>query len=161
MIRRHFAPDAALRLTLLATLLLVGSACSETASSPTEPTGLSASAIMTAYGTVRLDTGGCDFDPAEARAAIDRGYDQARSQIGAHADSISLDGLLVVVHPGPFDGAVGRYSPADDVVEMAEGVERVLRHELQHRFCYELNRSQECCLLQDHPGGYDLFCDPL
>ena len=158
------SPRHAVPLALALFFLLAGAACSGGSSSPTEPNGvsapISASAIMTAHGMVRVETNGHLFDPAAAEAAIERGYDKARAQIGSYADNFSVDGLLLIVHAGPFDGAVGRYRSSDDVIEMAEGVENVLSHELQHRFCHQLGRDSECCRLQDHPGGYDLLCDP-
>jgi hypothetical protein len=43
---------------------------------------------------------------------------------------------------------------------MAQGIENVLDHELQHRFCHQLGHSGSCCTLQDHPGGFDLSCQP-
>lgn len=147
-------------LTLLSFILLAAVACSGSSSSPTEPMS-GESVLSTPYGTARVITNGCPFDPAAAVEAVEAGYAQARAQIGNEADLIGFDGAVVLLHPGTFDGAVGRYSPRQDEIEVAQGIERVLRHELQHRFCYRLGLPRDCCFYQDHPGGYDLHCNRL
>jgi hypothetical protein len=139
--------------------LLAVVACSG-ASSPTEPANFD-TVLSTPYGSARVVANGCAFDLAAARDAVEAGYAQARSQIGREADLMSFDGVVIIMHPGPFDGAVGRYSPKHDHIEVAEGVERVLRHELQHRFCYMRGESRDCCFYQDHPNGYDLHCNRI
>jgi len=144
-------------LSTTALLLLAAAGCSDGGAGPTAPTGAGI-VIQTSYGPVQVDTGGHDFDPAEAVEAIERGYAQAREQIGAAADRHTLNGMRVVVRSQLSQPAYGVYHPASDQVEVLTGVERVLRHELQHRFCYRMNLPEECCFLQDHPGGYDLSC---
>jgi len=150
-------------LPTLSTLLLFAAAgCSggDGPSSPTAP-NLNSTVIQTSYGSVRVDTGGNDFNAAEAMEAIERGYAQAREQIGAAADRHTLDGMVVMVRNELSQPAYGVYHPDSDRVEVLTGVERVLRHELQHRFCYRMSLPEECCYNQDHPGGFDLHCRKL
>jgi hypothetical protein len=129
-------------------------------SSPTESKGPQA-ALATSRGTITVITNGNAFDPNRAVAAIEAGYDKARAQIGSDVDRIRLDGMVVEVQPGVFNGAVGQYLPSSDTVDVAQGVENVLTHELQHRFCHNLGNSGDCCTLQDHANGYDLQCRRL
>jgi hypothetical protein len=126
-------------------------------SSPTEPKGPSAS-LSTKYGNITVLTNGNAFDADRAVAAINAGYDKARAQVGGNVDRISLSGLVVSVQPGTFNGAVGQYHSGNDTVDIAQGVENVLTHELQHRFCHNLGNSGDCCTYQDHSNGYDLQC---
>ena len=126
--------------------------------SPTEPTGSQTAAFATKHGTLTLLTNGNAFDAGRAEAAIEAGYDKARAQIGGAVDGIRLDGMVLSVEPGVFDGAVGQYHPNSDTVRMAQGVENVITHELQHRFCHNLGNSGDCCTYQDHSNGYDLQC---
>lgn len=147
-------------LSTTALLLLTATGCSDGGSGPTAPVG-GGLVLQTSYGAVTIDTGGNDFDPAEAVAAIERGYAQARDQIGEAADRHRLDGMGVVIRGELSQAAYGVYHPSTDQVEVQTGVERVLRHELQHRFCYRLNLPEECCYYQDHPGGYDLKCKKI
>ncbi|HEX2254545.1 MAG TPA: hypothetical protein VHQ65_14850 [Thermoanaerobaculia bacterium] len=142
-----------------AVLALALAACSG-GGGPTDPGGADL-VLETSYGTLRVATGGNPFDPGEALRAIENGYAQASAQLGANASLDSLSGLRIVVRPGIFEDAYGMYHPRHDEIEMAAGVERVLRHELQHRFCYRMGHPDDCCLLVDHPGGYDLACRPL
>ena len=158
-IRARITAGGALAAVLFGVLLAILTGCSE-GSGPTAP-GAPSAALSTPYGVAYVAVEGNAFDPAEANAAVERAYAQARTQIGAAADGISIDGMRIRVRAGYFDNAVGMYHPSDDEVEMATGMERVLRHELQHRFCYKLRRPSDCCLHQDHPGGYDLFCNKL
>lgn len=125
--------------------------------SPTAPEGPQA-ALATSHGTVTVFTNGVPFDPSKALAAIDAGYAKARTQVGSRADDIRLDGMAISMKPGTFNGAVGQYHPNSDLVDVAKGVENVLTHELQHRFCHRLGNSGDCCTYQDHSGGYDLTC---
>ena len=147
-------------LTTTTLLLLAAAGCSGGGAGPTAPTlkATTGFVIHTPHGAVRVDTGGRDFDQAAAVDAIERGYAQAREQIGAVADSHTLDGMRVLVRTELSQPAYGVYHPDSDEVEVLEGVERVLRHELQHRFCYRMELPEECCYYQDHPGGYDLEC---
>src|SRR5437764_1699061 len=143
-----------LQLAAAATPALPLAACSGGggAKSPTAPAGPQAT-LATAYGTVTVFTQGNDFDPNRATAAIEAGYARARAQVGSRIDSVSLDGMSVQVAPGTFGGeynAVGQYFTDSDTVEMAKGVENVLTHELQHRFCHKLGYSGDCCTYQDH-----------
>lgn len=152
---RHLLLHAA---TVIATLTLA--ACSGgggRAAGPTAPTGPQAT-LATSYGTVTIFTNGHPFDANRALAAIDAGYARARTQVGGKADQVSLDGMAISMQPGTFNGAVGQYHPDSDLVEVALGVENVINHELQHRFCHRLGHSGDCCTYQDHSGGYDLSC---
>ena len=145
-----------LALTVAAGLLI--SACSGSSSGgPATPDGPQAT-LETSYGTITVYTNGNGFDAGRAVAAIEAGYAKARSQVGSRADAVRLDGMAVAVQPGVFRGAVGQYHPNTDLVDVAQGVENVLTHELQHRFCHKLGRSGECCTLQDHAAGFDLQC---
>jgi hypothetical protein len=126
-------------------------------SSPTETNGPQAT-LATKRGTVMVLTNGNSFDPDRAVAAIEAGYAKARTQIGDRVDNIRLDGMVLEVQPGTFNGAVGQYHSNSDRVEIAQGVENVLAHELQHRFCHNLGNAGECCTYQDHSNGYDLQC---
>jgi hypothetical protein len=130
-------------------------------SSPTEPKGGQTATLATKHGTVTVITNGNPFDADRAVAAIDAGYDMARSEVGSGIDSVRIDGMLVDVQPGVFNGAVGQYLPNSDTVDMAQGVENVLTHELQHRFCHNLGHSGDCCTYQQHSNGYDLQCKKL
>lgn len=125
--------------------------------SPTEPKGPSAS-LATKHGAITVLTNGNAFDADRAITAIEAGYDKARAQVGDNVDRIRLDGLVVSVQPGVFNGAVGQYHSGSDTVDVAQGVENVLTHELQHRFCHNLGNSGDCCTYQDHANGYDLQC---
>jgi len=149
-------------LTTLSTtaLLLLAAGCSGGGAGPTAPIAETGAGVVlsTSYGTVHVDVGDCAFDPAKAIDAIERGYAQARQQIGPEADRHRLDGVRVVVRTELSQPAYGVYHPNSDQIEVLEGVENVLRHELQHRFCYRMDLPEECCYLQDHPGGYDLRC---
>jgi hypothetical protein len=145
-------------LTLATTLSLA--ACSSGGgggTGPTAPVGPQA-ALSTPYGTVTVFTNGNEFDPNRALAAIEAGYAKARTQVGNRIDPVRLDGMAISVKPGTFNGAVGQYHPNQDVVDVAQGIENVITHELQHRFCHRLGNSGECCTYQDHSGGFDLAC---
>jgi hypothetical protein len=124
---------------------------------PTAPAGPQAT-LATPYGTVTVFTNGNAFDPNKALAAIENGYAKARNQVGGSIDRVSLDGMAISMKPGTFNGAVGQYHAQSDLIEVALGVENVITHELQHRFCHRLGHSGDCCTYQDHSGGYDLSC---
>jgi hypothetical protein len=126
-------------------------------SSPMEPKGPQAG-LATKRGTIRVVTNGNAFDADRAIAAIEAGYDRARTQVGDRVDNIRLDGMVLEVQPGVFNGAVGQYHASNDTVDIAQGVENVLTHELQHRFCHNLGNAGDCCTFQDHSNGYDLEC---
>jgi hypothetical protein len=126
--------------------------------SPTAAEGPQAT-LATAYGTVTVLTNGNPFDAGRALQAIDAGYAKARTQVGSRIDSVRLDGMAISVKPGVFNGAVGQYHPNSDLVDVAQGVENVITHELQHRFCHRLGNSGSCCTLQDHSGGFNLACE--
>ena len=131
------------------------------AKAPTEASGPVAT-LATSHGAITVYTNGNSFDAGRASAAIDAGYDKARAQIGARIDNVRLDGMTISVEKSVYDGAaVGQYLPESDTVEAAVGVENVLTHELQHRFCHNLGHSGDCCTYQDHAHGYDLQCRPL
>ena len=144
-------------LVLLAPALVLLAACSSGGSGPTAPSGPQAS-LATSWGPVTVFTNGHAFDADRALASIENGYSRARAQVGSGADSISLAGLAISVTTQEALGAYGEYHADRDVIDMAQGIENVLSHELQHRFCHELGRSGSCCTLQDHPNGFDLNC---
>jgi hypothetical protein len=150
-----------LRLVSALALTATFAACSGSGGgkSPSAASGPQAT-IATAYGTVTIYTNGHAFDPTRAVAAIEAGYDRARQQVGSRVDNVRVDGMGISVQPGVFRGAVGQYHTDRDLVEVAQGVENVLTHELQHRFCHKLGRSGDCCTYQDHSGGFDLQCQP-
>lgn len=136
-----------------ALLLVVAVAC--TGASPTEP-GAETTTLETMFGTAVVVTNGHAFDPVSARVAIEMGYAQAAS-VAPGAWDVPVDGLLIVVDASL--GAYGSYRRSTDTVRMLPGVERVLRHEMQHRLCHRLDRPSRCCAEIDHPGGYpDLTC---
>ena len=148
-----------LSLTLAATLVFGACSGGGRSAGPTASAGPQAT-FSTAYGTVTVYTNGHPFDAGRAAEAIEAGYARARAQVGSRVDSIRLDGMAVSVQPGAFSGAVGEYHANRDLVDIAQGVENVLNHELQHRFCHKLGLSGSCCTYQDHAGGYDLQCKP-
>lgn len=152
---RRFGFIAALLMTALFSAACSGSDKSPTASSSPKLT------LHTQWGDATVLTNGHAFDPDRALAAIERGYDRARVQIGDTADAVSISGLGIVVKPGPFAGAIGEYHSRSDLIEIAQGIENVLAHELQHRFCHQLGNGGSCCSYQDHPGGFDLRCQPI
>ncbi len=146
---------------LTATLALVACGGSGGPSSPTEPKGPAAT-MVTTHGTITVITNGNPFDADRAVASIEAGYDKARAQVGSKVDGIRLDGMVISVETSVYDGAaVGQYMPGSDTVETAVGVENVLTHELQHRFCHNLGHSGDCCTYQDHAQGYNLQCQRL
>ena len=148
---------------LVATLALTacGGSGGAAPSSPTETKASSLSTLATSRGTITVITHGNPFDADRAVAAIEAGYDMARSEVGSSIDGVRLDGMVVEVQPGTFNGAVGQYFPNSDTVDMAQGVENVLTHELQHRFCHNLGHTGDCCTYQQHANGYDLQCRKL
>jgi hypothetical protein len=154
---RHINRQRLVAATVLATTLVACGGSGGGASSPTAPAGPQAT-LGTPYGTVTIFTNGQPFDTTKALAAIEAGYSKARGQVGGSIDRVSLDGMAISMKPGTFNGAVGQYHPQSDMVEVALGVENVLSHELQHRFCHRLGHSGDCCTYQDHSGGYDLSC---
>lgn len=143
-------------LTILFCLLIFG--CSNGPTEPSEPQAT----LATPFGTVTVLSKGNAFDADRAVQAIEAGYSKARAQVGNSIDAVRLDGLTIQVEPGVFGaGAVGRYYPESDMVQIAQGVENVLTHELQHRFCRNLGNSGDCCTFQDHHPGYNLSCQPI
>jgi hypothetical protein len=130
--------------------------------SPTEPAATSSAVLPTKFGNINVYTNGNSFDADRAVSAIEAGYQKARQQVGPAVDGIRLDGLSVNVETSVYGGAaVGQYLPGSDTVEVKVGVENVLTHELQHRFCRNLGHSGDCCTYQDHAHGYDLQCRPI
>lgn len=161
--RREAVPGEwplAIFILLLLALAIAGVFLASCHGSPTEPQGVVLT-MQTHWGPVTVVTNGYSFNEFEAQMALVRGYDRARAQIGPAADAIRLDGLRVSVQgPAWSDSlrAVGVYVADDDEIGMLEGVERVLDHEVQHRFAYKLGKRGECFRLQDHSPGYDLHC---
>ena len=153
-------PRTATRLVALTLAATLYAGCSgSSGGGPTAAKGPEAT-LATSYGTITVYTNGYAFDADRAVAAIEEGYARARQQVGSRADGVRLDGMGVSVQPGVFRGAVGQYHAASDLVDVAQGVENVLAHELQHRFCHKLGRAGDCCTYQDHSGGFDLQCRP-
>jgi hypothetical protein len=155
----HGCPPAFAAWYALAVVLL---ACH--GSSPTEAPARAAT-LATAHGPITVYANDLPFDAARATAAIEVGYAKARAEIGPRIDAIRLDGMAVSVEASVYDGAAaGRYLPSADTVEMQAGAEAVIAHELQHRFCWSLGHSGDCCTCQDHThdalctGGYNLDC---
>lgn len=131
------------------------------ATSPTAPTGDgSVVSLATPWGTIPVQTGGLWCDPEEALASIEEGYEKARRQLGGAADAIRLDGYRIVIMPEDWH-LNGEHVRDRRELRVRAGVERVLEHELQHLFAWELGRSGDCRTYQDHPGGFDLLCRPL
>jgi len=148
----------ALAIPVVLALTACGGGSGGGAKGPTEASGPAAT-LATSHGTITIYTNGNSFDANRAAAAIEAGYDKARAEVGPRIDGIRLDGMTVSVQKTVYDGAaVGQYLPQSDTVESAVGVENVLTHELQHRFCHNLGNSGDCCTYQDHANGYDLQC---
>lgn len=155
------------RLTALVLILptLVFAACSGGSGGPTSPTDPSGGAGMTAslstqWGVLEFQTNGHAVDFDRALRSVTQGYDKSRAQIGSQADGIRLDGYRVTVMPASWE-LNGQHLRSSREIRMRAGVENVLEHELQHLFAWELGRYGDCKTLQDHPGGFDLHCNPL
>lgn len=142
-----------------AALLVLAIGCSGGggAQSPTAPQGGPVLELATSQGTFTVFTNGHPFDPDAVVAAVDRGYAKARRQIGGTADSLRFDGYSLVVMPSSWD-LNGQHVRDQREIRMRAGIERVVSHELQHFFAWELGRHHDCRVLQDHPNGYDLHC---
>ncbi|MDX1630786.1 MAG: hypothetical protein R3234_02905 [Thermoanaerobaculia bacterium] len=98
----------------------------------------------------------------------ERGADQGIQKIASQGHRVSLEQVRVLVSDDCNGGGTacnGRYYPEDKLIVARAGYEQVLGHELQHHACHELGLDEkygsECCRLQDHPGGYDLSCNPI
>ena len=144
-------------------LLVLTAACSGGgggAQSPTAPTSGPVMELVTSQGTFTVFTNGHPFDPDAVVAAVDRGYAKAREQIGGTAGALRFDGYTLVVMPSSWD-LNGQHVRDQREIRMRAGIERVVAHELQHFFAWELGRHRDCRVLQDHPNGYDLHCDRL
>lgn len=147
----------------IAALLALTAACSGGgggAQSPTAPQSGPVMELSTSQGTFTVFTNGHPFDPDAVGAAVDRGYAKARRQIGGTADALRFDGYTLVVMPSSWD-LNGQHVRDLREIRMRAGIERVVSHELQHLFAWELGRHRDCRVLQDHPNGYDLHCDRL
>lgn len=133
-------------------------------SGPSSPTAAGAESLVatlsTPWGDLEIQTNGHPVDFDRAHDAVVRGYEQGREQVGGRIDGFRLDGYKLVVMPGDW-GLNGQHVRASREIRMRAGVEQVVRHELQHFFAWELGRFDDCKVLQDHPGGFDLHCRPL
>jgi len=152
---------------LLAMLLPIGLlltfGCSGSSSSPTAPpapTGTQ-STVTTQWGSVSVQSGSCTSVDLDLLAgSIDRAYSRAREIKGALIDSVRLDGLVAEGVANLDCGGVaaaGCYTFKKDRIQFRCGVENVMEHELQHRFCDRLDCPCDCKLV-DHSPGYDLNC---
>lgn len=154
-------------LAVLALLPLVLVACGGGSgggpATPTDPGPGTTLSLSTDWGDVTVYTNGLPFDPSAARTAIAAGYEKGRAQIGDHVDRFRLDGYHIAVMPADWaNGSLyGQHLRAQREIRMRTGVERVLTHELQHVFAWDLGRFDDCKVYQDHPHGYDLLCGPL
>lgn len=150
---------------LLMVWIIPLAACSGgSGSSPTSPTAAGAESMVaslsTPWGEIEVQTNGHPVDFDRVYDSVVAGYDQGRSQVGDRVDGFRLDGYRLVVMPSDW-GLNGQHLRGSREIRMRAGVERVMRHELQHLFAWELGRFDQCKTLQDHPGGYDLHCNPL
>ena len=148
---------------LLSLGLLLSFGCSGSASSPTAPpapTGTQ-SMVTTQWGSLSVQSGSCtSVDLELLEESIDRAYARARETKGALIDSVRLDGLVAVGVANLDCGGVaaaGCYTFKKDRIQFRCGVENVMEHELQHRFCDRLDCPCDCRLV-DHSPGYDLNC---
>jgi len=144
-------------------LTLSSAACSGGSggsASPTAPSEGPAAVLSTQWGNVVIETGGFPVDFDKALDSVIDGYDRARSQIGSRADGFRLDGYTIRVMPPSWE-LNGQHLRGSREILMRAGVERVLAHELQHMFAWELGRFTDCKTYQDHPRGYDLLCRQL
>lgn len=130
--------------------------------SPTEPAGPAASnlSLATRWGDLVVEANGYAVDLDRARASIERGYAKGRSQIGDEVDGMWLAGYCITVMPPDWE-LNGQHLRDRREIRIRAGTETVLAHELQHFFAWELGRFSDCRTYQDHPGGYDLLCNPL
>lgn len=129
--------------------------------SPTDPGAAGpTAALSTQWGQLVFETNGHPVDFDRALQSVIEGYDKARSQIGPRADGFRLDGYRVRVMPSTWE-LNGEHLRSSREIRMRAGVERVLKHELQHMFAWELDRHNDCKTYQDHPGGFDLECRKL
>ncbi len=131
--------------------------------SPTDPTDTSVLELSTDWGNVTIYPNGQTFDADAAVAAIAAGYEKGREQIGGHVDDLRLDGYHILVMPADWaNGSLyGQHLRDQREIRIRVGVERVLTHELQHMFAWDLDRFDDCKVLQDHAHGYDLHCARL
>ncbi|MFW6012369.1 MAG: hypothetical protein ACOC92_01525 [bacterium] len=149
-----------LTILALAVVLSFGWSCGGGSSSPTAPAGGPAFEITTAQGTFVVHPNGEPVDVEAVKAAVERGYEKAGRQIGARVDELRFDGYRLIVMPPDWE-LNGEHRRNRQEIRMRSGVERVVAHELQHLFAWELGRPHDCKVLQDHPGGYDLHCARL
>jgi len=127
---------------------------------PTDPMQSSVLELSTDWGNLTIYPNGHPFDADKALAAIVAGYAKGREQIGGEVDGFRLDGYHVMVMPEDWaNGSLcGQHLRAEREIRIRVGVEQVLTHELQHMFAWDLNRFDDCKVLQDHAHGYDLHC---
>ena len=140
-----------------------GGGGSDTAPSPTGLSNVTGT-VTTQWGDIQVtsEVGPPNWSKLEASA------DAAISRIASQHKYASFQGVRVVVAnecSGGGQQCYGRYYPGEKVIVALQGYENVLEHELQHHACHDLGlgnvRGGECCRLQDHPGGYDLSCNPV
>lgn len=138
-------------------------ACGGGSGGPASPTGPAegpAAVLSTRWGDLVVQTNGHPVDFDKALGSVIEGYDRGRAQVGTRIDGIRLDGYRITVMPGDW-GLNGEHVRGAREIRMRAGVERVLVHELQHLFAWELERFSDCKTYQDHPQGYDLLCRRL
>ena len=127
---------------------------------PTDPSPTSSASLATSQGSFTVQANGYDVDLQAIDRAIGRAYDKARDQIGGRADDLRFDGYTLEVMPESWELA-GQHLRETRTIRMRVGDERVVTHELQHVFAWDLDRPHDCKVLQDHPHGYDLNCARL
>ncbi len=152
-------------LALLAPMTVLATACGGGGggggpAGPTDPTASSLASLSTSQGSLTVQTNGFEVDFQAIDRAIARGYEKARDQIGDRADDLRFDGYTLQVMPSSWELA-GQHLRETRTIRMRVGEERVIAHELQHVFAWDLNRFDECKVLQDHAHGYDLNCARL
>ncbi|HUF79469.1 MAG TPA: hypothetical protein VMR44_11195 [Thermoanaerobaculia bacterium] len=162
MNNKPFARHSFRFFTVLA-LALTFAACSGGSGGSASPTGPSAgpvAVLSTQWGDVTVETNGYPVNFDKALDSVIEGYERARGQIGTRVDGMRLDGYRVVVMPPNWE-LNGQHLRSSREIRMRAGIERVLVHELQHLFAWELDRFSDCKTQQDHPEGYDLHCRRL
>lgn len=157
-------PTATLKLAALVTIFAFSLACSGSKSSPTSPVSqVPTIKVPTQWGAIAVTAGSCgDIDAERIVDSVTRGYTRAVEVAGSAVNSVTLEGMTM---RGEIDlecsgtAAYGCYFFDRDQVLFRCGHENVVEHELQHRFCDQLDRPCDC-YKTDHAGGVDLNCQP-
>ena len=98
----------------------------------------------------------------ELRAAIARAY-EAAAATESRVEDLTLDGVTVVFTPifdGPEIGGHVWLGGGVSLVLIDCGRERIMEHELWHRFAHQLSIPCDAGLVRHRPG-FDLHCRPL